>query len=188
MAVAIKLKAVNIQRIRKALEKRADRLDKELTPTAKRINLVILGMIQKRFTSSNPGKWKPLSMFTRFVKRFRASKKTKNPTPLNDTGRLRNSNFPFVRQGGKVFGVTNNVRYAGVQNFGGKSKANIVRIGAHTRKSKTGNTFRVKPFDMKISGGHTIPPRPFFPTRKEFEPAVSKAIRAYVARTAGPNA
>lgn len=188
MPVAIKLKSVNIEKIRKALGKRAERLDKELTPTAKKINLVILSLIQKRFTSSNPGKWKPLSMFTRFVRKFRQGKRSKNPLPLNDTGRLRNSNFPFVRQGGKIFGVTNNVRYAGVQNFGGKSKANTVRIGAHTRKSKTGNTFKVKAFDMKIGGGHTIPARPFFPTRKEFEPAVSRAMRAYVARTAGANA
>lgn len=191
MATAIKLNAKNIAKVKAALAKRKMDLDTQLSPVARGITQVLLGMVQKRFAEAArgnpPSDWKPMSKFTRFIRSHREGAKNSDPKLLNDKGLLRNTNFPFVRGEGTEFGIVNNTKYASTHQFGGTTSGGTVRIGAFMRKGPSGKPHRVKAYSMKV-GSHKVPARPFFPTKDEYMPQVLTAIRRYVRLAANPNA
>lgn len=193
MAVRIQIKGKNLVMVRKALARKKKNLDERLEPTARRITLILLSMVTKTFAQAArgnpPGHWPRfaggqfLSPLTRFIRRHGEGRSSvgggATPKPLSDKGLLRNSNFPFVRRGGKEFGIANNLRYASLQNFGGISQPNTVGIKKFKRRSKLGNVHSVGPYTMQI-GSHRIKARRFFPVKREYMPEIMKLVRKYV--------
>ena len=117
--------------------------------------------------------WEPLSMFSRFVRMHRASKRNDDPQVMSDTGQLKNSFIPFVDEGGAVSGVGTILDYAPLMQNGGPGEGGDIEIGGFTRRApgrsiglvsgkKTGDV-RVSPYTMHVQAGHYIPARPFFP-------------------------
>lgn len=187
MAVVIRLQPGNIKAVRDALKRRSDSLDQRLSPTAANVSRLLLSMVQKKFaaarrapTDSPPFGWAKMAPLTRFIRAHKQGKTDRNPKLLNDTGLLANANFPFVRRGGKEFGVANNLRYASKVHFGGTTSAGQVGIKGFKRKSKLGKVHNVKPYTLKTPGGRRIPARPFFPAKKEYLPEVLRLVRRYV--------
>lgn len=178
----------NLKAVQEALARVKKKLD-DLNPIARKATLYLLGLVTKNFSSSSPAakNWPPLSIFTMFLRRRRVSAPNRagNVVPLNDTGLLRNSNFPFVRENGSEFGIVNNVKYASTHQFGGVSSASTVEVTKFRRKNPaTGKRVRLKKgtaptYLVHIKAGHKIPARPFFPSREEYLPGIMSIMRRY---------
>ncbi len=176
----------------KGVKKRLARLKREmqgnLTPLARNVTQQLLSFVDKKFRRSSsgvlPAGWKRHSQLTRFVRANRATRRSKNPKVLLDTGLLRASNLPFIRKKGFEFGIENRLSYASMQNFGGVSTASTIMIGPFRRKKPSGGTTRVKGYSMTIKGGKTIPARPFFPDIFEVRDIVKRVNKDFEKRLA----
>lgn len=154
---------------------------KGMRPVRRSIVTMLLKESDKKLAASARGSlpkdWKPLSKFTVFVRGHRAQRKNRRPQAGVDSGVMRLSTRPFEKRGGKEFGIENRLKRARLFNFGGISSGSTIQIGSFTRKTKGGGTARVRSYRMKISGGHKIPARPFFPTQRQFAPLVKRILK-----------
>lgn len=200
----VKVTIPNLKKVRESLGKAKARLD-DLGPVAKNVTLYLLSLVQRRFRSDDPGakKWEPLSAFTIFIRRHRANSPTNSTRPLSDKGLLRNSNFPFIRDGGSEFGVVNSLKYASLMNFGGRSQGGDVimknfprklpglraagarglsSLGVGKRRTKrlTGSSNGMSKVIKKFYTLHIkpadVPARPFFPVEDEYMPGVRRIM------------
>lgn len=152
---------LDLRKIAKDLD---DRKRAQLAPAHDASNFM-LGRVQRVFRDAGdpPGSWKPLARMTKFIRMKRHNAPNKDPKPLRDKGRLAGSFLSFVEKNGGEFGVGTNVKYARKLHAGGTTEGNTVRIGAFKRRHPTAGTVNVRPFEMTLRGGKTIPPRPFWP-------------------------
>jgi phage virion morphogenesis protein len=110
---------------------------------------IVAGMmesaIQRNFADGGrPAKWAPL--------------KYRKGQPLIDTGRLKNSITSDSDATSAIAGVSGNIEYAAIQNFGGKTKATIIR--PRNKKALFWPGAR-HPVMMVKHPGSVIPARPF---------------------------
>ncbi len=175
-------KAEGLKETKARLKKLQGKLGtKGFSPVRRTLVTQLLKMADKKLAQSARGSlprdWDALSPITVFIRRNRATRKNKRPQVGVDSGIMRLSTRPFEKRGGKQFGIENRLKRARVFNFGGLSGSSTVNIGRFNRRTPSGGTTRVRAFTMRISGGHKIPARPFFPTLREFGPVVKKILK-----------
>ncbi len=175
-------KVYNVKAVMAALARAREKLD-DLRPVNKDVTIYLLSLVQRKFKSGAENNWEPLSSVTLFVRRHRANSPTKSDQPLNDKGLLRNSNFPFSRDGGSEFGIVNNLKHASLQNFGGRSPGSDVVIRNFSRRLKSGGKSKVKQkfYNMTFKPAQ-VKARPFFPVEEEYMPGVRKTLRIHLLR------
>jgi phage gpG-like protein len=155
---------------------------KNMSPAAKAAATQLTAETIRHFDEGgNPmGRWNPLSKFTIFCRRHRASAPDKSGDikPLVDTGRLKGSFVPIGSDDGTQLGVGTNVDYAELMQKGGMSQGGPVEIGEYWRRAPVttmaslsrvlrkgvarAGRVTVHAYTMNV-GSHAVPPRPFFP-------------------------
>ncbi|MEE8113497.1 MAG: hypothetical protein V3T23_03995 [Nitrososphaerales archaeon] len=183
-----RVRLFGLKGVRRKLKAMTKETKKGLKPFARRITVDLLSFVDKRFAQSargNPPKiWRRLAQITRFVRAKRAKAKNRNPKILVDKGILRAFNLPFVKSGGKTFGIENRLPYASLQNFGGLSSASSVALGSFRRRKPSGGTTRVKAYTIRFRGGKRVPARPFFPNLRQTLDIVKRHLTDYEKRIA----
>lgn len=176
-----KVRFSGLKELKARLKRIRKKVEGDLAPGFRQIVTDLLAFVDRRFADSargnTPAQWKRHSQLTRFVRMHRARKKNRDPKVLVDTGLLRASNLPFIRNKGREFGIENRLPYASLMNFGGRSSASTIAIGSFRRKKPSGGSTRVKGYNMNIRGGKTVPPRPFFPNRRQTIDIVRRNLR-----------
>ena len=166
--LSFKIKLFGVKGVRRRLKK-LKKITRDFSPVARRIVTQLLKEADKPFVASargNPPKtWKRLSVLTVFIRMHRARRKNRDPKIMVDSGLLRAMNLPFIRRGGREFGIENRHPAAKILHNGGTSRGNTVSISGFRRSKPSGGTSRVRPYSMSIKGGHRIPARPWMPTK-----------------------
>ena len=178
MGIALRVSVRGMAQLKAKLAKMQGVLNNPQIPLMKAAIQVQAETVRNFDEGGRPETWMPLSMMSLFIRAHRANdvkrRQDGNASHLSDSGRLRNSFIPFVSSGGGGFGVGTNVTYARLMQEGGVTEAQTIPIsGFKRRKAKaaqnqkyfgdTGWTKKSKDYDLHLSGGATIPARPFFP-------------------------
>ena len=168
MSVAIEIKSKGLDKVKKRIGTITDKI-KNKRSLLEKISVLLFKSVMENFREqgTDKEKWQPLSLITRFIKKYRLYKKTSKPMLLQDTGMLRGSIIPEV--GDNYAKVGTNIAYARLHQFGGVSSPGEVVIGAHQRKTPSGGTTKVREYIMRLKGGHKIPARPFLTLRDKYK-------------------
>jgi phage gpG-like protein len=179
MAVSIKLDEQKLRDVKARLKSQIDVMKNLNTPLSKIATNLYQSVMQNfREGGTDKEKWRPLAMFTLFVKSHRKEKQTKKPLLLQDTGYMRMSIVPVV--GDNFAQVGTNVPYAKLHQFGGMSEPNSVRIASFwRRRPSTGEQdVRVHEYTMNIRR-HRVPARPFLTIREQHKQRIMGIVRSW---------
>ena len=190
MAIGMSMSITGLPELQAVLSRIKVKVDTDIKPVNTASGIMFASVMRNFAEQGRPVKWAGLSPLTKFIRSHRQSKPNTNPLILQDTGILKNSNFPFYNIAEGVAGVRNTAEYASLMNDGGESASRDIVIGSFYRKRPPGEKailagfsakrhaedVHVKSYTMHLKGG-TVTPRRFMVVQREDYP-VLKAVFA----------